>query len=1377
MNRVGRFFTFFVIVFFSLISHASPPSLVFHQLSIEDGLSEGTVRAIVEDKRGFMWFGTEDGLNRYDGYTFTVFKSNPADSFSITSNNTKCFYNAPNGDLWIGTRLGVNVYDHIGERFYNARCSSQYPVLKYIQGDIEAIFHDKKGVLWILTSTHGLYKITSTQLPPTLFQYPIHKDNQFVSIATDQEGNFLIGTYNGLLKFDTRTLQFYPLNSQYGEGYQVRGIYIDPKNTVWMATIEGLKKIDGHSGRLVSYRHDPTRNSIQGTNAIRVVPYGKQILIAIDGSGIDLFDPTTEQFTHYNKESGCQLNSNNITALYKDSKNNVWAGTFLNGINLSNVATNLFVAVKNNTSPSESVKNGVVTSFLKDSKGNWWIAADGGGLNVRKKGTDYFLHYDGIKNKSLIASPAPVGSMESSEGDIWVSTYAGGTSRIRPNGNVTIFRHRQNDPTSLAWDKTKALCEFQNEIWISTHGRGLSVYNKKSNSFRQYRANPKQKGSLPSDWTYEFEIDSRNTLWMATFQGLAKYVPKQDEFKTYLFNAKGPIGDQDYVFDILEDSHHHLWLGTNGGGLVLFDRDTEHFTSYTTDQGLSDNSVKSILEDNKGNLWLATNNGVTKFNITTRKASAYKIDDGLPAGSFYYNSKYKDEKGKIFFGMNDGYLVIDPSLSTEKIEFPPVVLTEFRLFNVPMHPRNPASPLKKTISEATEVSLEYDQNSISMEFAALNFAIPRRNYYAYQLEGFDKDWIYAGKEHKAKYTNLNPGTYAFKVKASNNEKEWGSDASQFTITITPPFWATWWCRTSMALFLLSTLVGLFYVRTRAIRLRNLWLKEQVNERTFELKETNKLLSIEKDHAVEQTEKILAQQKELLEKKYALEKNNEQLTEWGQFQNRLIAILGHDIRGPLQNFSLLLQMEDNESEGWIKKKLKESADSMSLLATDLLSWASLQSQKGVVEYVSFSWLEIVEKAKKQVQSAYELKKLSFSIRVKENCLVKGVPPIVLACIRNILSNSIRYSEIGGIIEIEIGTKDKGISYLRITDYGKGIDALQVNQLIQGEAFAGLRDSHLKESAGLGMAICYDMMKRTGGRVEADSLPGSGATFYIYLPFVSSQQEKAAEKIPESSPLLSIKTEYLKGRHILLVDDDDEIRWNTARVLSQYVEIKELRSAEEALAWLHDHTPDMALLDIHMGGISGIELCSQIKRSPKTAHVPCILVSGDEVAETRKETLKVGADGFIVKPFKTDDLLAYICNYFENQTKKMRRFFQEELTVPQLTQNPINQQFLAEILKLIEDNLTSEDLNVDFLSRETGLSRSSFYRKLRSLTGQSANDFIVNIRMRKALGLLKEQNLTISEIAARTGFFSPSYFTTTFKKHFGYSPTNLKKNQVG
>ncbi len=1073
-----RIFALFFVLFATPLTFGEKaPFYIFHQLSIKDGLSEGTIRAITEDKRGYIWFGTEDGLNKYDGYKFTVYKSDPKDSFSITSNNIKCFFNDSQGRLWIGTRHGVNLYDYILDRFYSAN-TTEYPFLKYIEGDIESFMQDRAGNIWVATSTDGLYKITSLQKQPQKFQFQEEGNIRvFMDIDEDSDHNVWVATNDGLLLFDTKKNEFRDLRGQYGNGYQIRDVYIDSTQRVWLATIQGLKCFNRYSGELKEFEHDPLNpNSPNGNNVIRILPEKNGLLLAIDGSGIDLFDPKKETFRHYTKENGTQLNSNNTTALFRDSKGTLWTGTFLNGINFSNVSTNFFVAVKNNSSPSTSVKNGVITCFLKDSDGNFWITTDGNGVNIRRKGQLGFETYLASDKDPMVGSNAAICVIEDNEKAKWIATYAGGLTRIDASGKKTIFRHDPKNPHSVGWNKLKSLCEYQDQIWAATYAMGVTVYNKKTDHFTHYRYDKERKGSLPSDWVYWIMKDSQGTLWLATFEGLCKYVPETDSFITYPINPHGTSVDKNYIFDIYEDQNKNFWLGTNGGGLVIFDRKSEKFTSYTVNDGLSDNAVRTIIQDNRGDLWLGTNNGISQFDIATRKATPYTINDGLPAGSFFFNCKYIDEEGKVYFGMNDGYLVIDPALANEKTDYPQVVLTELRIFNTPVGPTTPHSPLNKHISEAKQIQLPYDQNSLSVEFAALNFNTPKHNYYAYKLEGFDKNWNYSGKNRVAKYTNLDPGRYVLRIKASNNKKIWGNDTYDFVIIIDSPFWDTWWFKIAGILLVLSGTFGVFYARTKRIRDRNRWLSEQVREKT----------------------------KELLDKKNELEASNAQLQEWSQFQNKLIGILGHDIRGPLQNFSLLLQLQDEKSEAWVKTKLKETADSLSILATDLLSWVSLQSQKGEVAYSEFNWAEVLEKAQAQLAPAIKSKKLTFVLKDNETHQVKGVPPMVLACLRNILSNSIRFSPEGATIELETGIRKDGYAGLRITDHGQGFDAEKVNRLIQGEAFTGVKDSNLKESAGLGLAICYDMVKRTGGWAEAASLPGSGATFFIYLPVASLRE---------------------------------------------------------------------------------------------------------------------------------------------------------------------------------------------------------------------------------------------------------------------------------
>jgi len=568
------------------------------------------------------------------------------------------------------------------------------------------------------------------------------------------------------------------------------------------------------------------------------------------------------------------------------------------------------------------------------------------------------------------------------------------------------------------------------------------------------------------------------------------------------------------------------------------------------------------------------------------------------------------------------------------------------------------------------------------------------------------------------------------------------------------------------------------IRTKNIRKRNEWLSDQIGEKTSELQDANQMLQQQHEEDRRKAEKILGQQHELLEKKYTLERANEKLSDWSGFQNKLIGILGHDLRGPMNRITglvNLLKMSQKETEREeIFQRLHDSARTVSSLSTDLLSWVYLQSESREIETQFFSWKELLGKVKEDVGPALSEKEISlvFAGKNKEESYIKGVLPVAQATLRNIILNAVRYSPVGSVIEIEVGIGKKGLSGLRVSDHGPGFDADEVNQIIQGEGFNNIKTGSLKESAGLGLTLCVDMLRRTGGFLEAASLPGWGGTFFLYLP-VADTEMVASEPVRGTVPEVraEARMEGLKGKKLLLIDDDDELRWIMSRFLSNYMEITEVRSAEEALQILLKTNPDVLVVDIHMGEISGIELCQSIKSLPDTAHLPCIVISGDVNSQSREEAFASGADAFIAKPFEPKEILFQLSAYFQNQEKKLKRFFQDNLPVNQLTENSISQEFLESLVSLIERNLASPTLTIDFLSKELGMSKSTLYRNLKILTGSSAVGFIKNIRMRKALLLLREGKMNISEVSVETGFNSPAYFTTTFKKHFGFSPSNL------
>jgi two-component system, sensor histidine kinase ChiS len=1061
---------FIFILTFSIASFAQNNTHVFHQLNLKDGLSEATVRTITEDKNGYMWFGTESGLNKYDGYDFTIY-INGDSPYSISSNNIKTVLNDSKGNLWIGTRHGLNLYDHKQDRFYNYSADTLL-ALKYIKGDIEDIIEDRDGTIWVLAGNDGLFKITSLERKPICFKFLTNDyASGLISGAPDELNNIWIGTLDGLLYFDTHTNAFIDKRNQYGKGYHIREMHFDKNKILWLATTKGLKKINTTTGVLTEYVHSNSNpNSLKGNNTAHIIPDKENLLIGIDGSGMDEFDPKTEIFYHNTTDNGSDLSSNNINSIFKDSKGTLWVGTFLNGINFSNSTTNFFVSVNNKPKSPQDIAKGIISAFLEDSKGNFWVTTDGGGVYLKEKNKSEFINFNIDDANPIIGANAVISIIEDQDGTIWLGTYDGGLTAYKSRNDFKIYRHKNSDSTSVVWDQIKSICEFNNEIWVSTYGMGISIFNKKTQTFRHYKNIPNYKNFVPSSWVNILYKDSEGVLWLGTYDGMCKYLPETNTFQTYIFESS-IYTDKNHVFDIFEDSQNNFWIATHGGGLLLFDRKTGAIKRYTTENGLSDNSLKTIIEDNYGNLWLASKHGIAKFNIYTKKGIPYDIVDGLPSGSFFPNSKFKDKKGKIYFGTNNGYLKIDPLLSSDKVDFPKVVLTEFKIFNTTIKPNVEGSPLKNVISEANSVHLNYNQNTISFEFAALNFIIPKQNHYAYKLEGFDTEWTYADKNRTAKYTNLNPGVYIFKVKASNNKNKWSNfNITQFKITIHPPYWATWWFRSLTIVFILSIIIIVFSIRTHSIKKRNAWLKTEVDTRT----------------------------KELILNKEQLEISNQKLANSNELHKRLIAIIGHDVRGPLHQFSLLFKYMDADSSEWALATMKEMASSISLLATDLLDWATLAGDEIELKTTNFTWSEIITKALKELEPSIESKKIQFEQKINDTTTINGVYPIVLSAIRNVLSNAIRFSPQNATIELEATLTQNGYSCLRITDFGTGLNVADVNKMIQGDAFKGKKESSLTNGAGLGMAICYDMLRRTGGWLEAGSLPNSGATFYIYIP---------------------------------------------------------------------------------------------------------------------------------------------------------------------------------------------------------------------------------------------------------------------------------------
>lgn len=1046
-------FLVFCLFLVSFCLFGQKPSLVFHHISVDDGLSENTIRATIEDQKGFIWFGCEDGLNKFDGYEFKIYRNDNSNLYSISSRNIKQLYLDRQGRLWVLTSSGLNLYDAVKDIFYSYK-NDTHIALKPLSGDIGGIEEDSKGNIWVSTVDHGLYKIESLDKPALKIATPFNDNSKHLSfLIQDSDTSLLVGTRDGLLRINTRSYLFSDLRSFYGRGYEVRSILIDKDHAVYLSTSKGLKIIN-RVGKMREYVYDANNpQGINGDNLVNIVPYNDgNYLVGIDGGGIDYFDVKKEKFYHYVDE----LSSPNINCLYKDSKGDIWAGTFLNGVNYSNATTNLFVLKKNNQYSDYSIKKGIISCFLKDAKQNFWITTDGGGLYKQAKGSEKYKQYEagykGLSSNVII-------SMIEDQNYFWLTTYGGGLLRYDPKKDE--FKQYKSDPAnsqSLFNDHTKALCIYQGNLWVSGFGAGIGVLDKSTGLFKNYKHDDLNPRSLPSDWVQTFYLDRQGILWLATFKGLSRYNPATDDFTTFSFKNKLSKNHVDInsIIDIIEDRKGNFWLATTGNGVVCFDKYKHTYINYTTENGLSNNYIKAIIEDDRSNLWIASNNGITKLDLMNRKIKAYTIKDGIPPCSFFFNSKYKDEHGIIYFGTNKGFLKIDPSMTGENKRIPPVLITKLELFNEVVVPGGKGSPLKVDVSETEKITLPYHQNTITFQFVALNFNSSRNNKYAYFLEGFDKKWFMAGDQRVAKYTNLNPGTYVFRVKGSNNDNLWNEKGASIIVTITPPFWRTWWFVSICILLLLFLLYLLYIWRTRVIIKKNLLLEEVVKERTVELEEANQRLET------------------------------------------FVYKASHDIKGPLKSIIGLTTIGQKDVHDEMAKTyfdhILHSTKKLDTLLMDLLMVTKVRQTALLVEKIDFE--EMVRDILLSFENAPGYDRMNITTEIKTYADFYSDKKLVHSVLQNLIENPIKYQDPEKkkhTLHIKITVLKNGQAELMFKDNGLGIKK-EFQQNIFDMFFKANESAN---GTGLGLYIVKTTVEKLKGTIRLESEEGKGSTFYVNL----------------------------------------------------------------------------------------------------------------------------------------------------------------------------------------------------------------------------------------------------------------------------------------
>lgn len=821
---------------------AQSASLRFETLSVEDGLSQSTVKAIFQDAHGFMWFGTEDGLNKYDGYAFTIYKHDPENPDTLSDNSITTIFQDSQGTLWIGTASGVDRFQPERETFQHFVNYPNQP--GSLRGTaVSAIVEDSNGNLWVSTSDGGLNRFNRDT--GTFINYPHSQGNpntpvsdMIQALAPDAKGGLWIGSYEGLDYLDIATDQYThfmnnPEDPKSLSDNRVLALYQDRSGVLWVGTEEGgLNRFNPAEKTFTRYMNRPGNPYTISGNLARAIYEDQTGRLWIGGrSGVDLFNRKEDYFTRYQHDpnDAHSLANDNVLSIYSDRSGVLWIGTFGGGVSKYVQNNDRFTLYQHRPNAANSLSNDVVYAIYEDREDAVWVGTMDGGLNRLDPESFTFTSYqNNPPDPSSLSSNDVRAILEDRQGRLWIGTYGGGLNYLNRNTNrFTRFTHNENYPSSISDNRVMAIHQDRRgNLWIGTRGGGLDLFDPESKRFTHFRHNPDDSSSLSGDFVRTIAEDQAGNLWVGTYSGISIMDPNTRTFRRFQSSPNDPQSlSNDRVLSILETSDGAVWIGTLLGGLNRFDPKTKTFKHYTQKQGLPSDAVYGILQDRQGALWLSTSRGLSRFVPETETFRNYDRSDGLQGYEFNAGAYHQNSHGRMYFGGIGGFNAFDPARVEDNPLVPQVMITAFKKFN---------QTERKDLSGNERITLSYTDNFISFEFAALDYSAPEKNQYAYQLVGFDKDWINAGTRRYASYTNLNGGSYTFRVIGSNQDGVWNQEGASVEIIVIPPIWQRWWFVGAVAILLAGGGLAGYRIRVASVQAQNRYLEEQVHERTAEI---------------------------------------------------------------------------------------------------------------------------------------------------------------------------------------------------------------------------------------------------------------------------------------------------------------------------------------------------------------------------------------------------------------------------------------------------------------------------------------------------------------------------------------------------------------
>lgn len=1324
-----------------------------------------------------MWFGTSSGLNRYDGYEFRVFKHDLRDSATLIDDHIVRIMEGPDRKLWIETRNGLNIFDPITEKF-DRDPRAYITQLSIPDVGISDIHKDKMGNFWLIHPRHGLFKYNNSTRTTTCVRKQSGLSSGIISaFSEDTEGNFWIIYQDGVIeKMGGRTHRVIYSNSSlknYNKSSLLNyNLFIDSQDQLWIHVADDPRGVFyfNPSGNVLLPINKETGKIRLNTNIVTGILQDSdgKIWIGTDHGGVNLLDKNdfTVTYKMNNADDDKSLSQNSIISMYRDNSGIIWIGTYKQGINYYHENGIKFPLYRHQLSNPNSLRYDDVNRFIEDDKGNLWIGTNGGGLiyfNREKGKFSQFLHKP--EDPNSLSNDVIVSLWIDHQKKLWIGTYYGGLD-CYDGKKFTHFKHDPLDPNSIADDRIWEIMEdSEKNLWIGTRGGGLDRLDRKENKFYHYKSSDKK--SVTSDLIFAFMEDDEANFWIGTMGGIDVKEKKTGRFIHYLHNEKDQQSlSNNNVLCLTQDSRKLIWVGTREG-LNMFDKKTKKFQKYRTENGLPDNIILNILEDDEHNLWISTPKGISKIVIThSDKTNAVSLNiknfdnlDGLQAGEFNENAAYKTSRGELIFGGAKGFNIFSPAtIATNKMA-PAVVLTNFQVFNKNVRAGETSGKrviLQKSISETKEITLSHSDNVISLEFAALNFSNTERNKYAYILEGFDKEWsVTDAKIRKATYTNLDPGNYTFRVKATNEDGIGNEEGVTLRITVLPPFWKTPWAYILYALLI----AGILWFARHMILLRARMRFQMEQER----------------------------------------KEAKRMHELDLMKIRFFTNVSHEFRTPL---ALIL----TPVEKMMKNKLDEpqkkyfelihrNAKRLLNLVNQLLDFRKLEmeeiylnpSENDIIRYtkdISCSFSDIAEK-----------KNIQFNFHSTIDSLVTSFDkPKLERILFNLLSNAFKFTQENGSVTVEMDTKlniDGNAAVasfieIKVKDNGIGIPEKKRENIFDRFFQYNVPGDMINQGSGIGLSITKEFVRLHGGTITVESEPGKGSCFTVCLPVTNSPVTTTGLKeiykngrdnslYSENGNTTDQNGKKVNGKKfsILLIEDNEDFMFYLKDNLQHPFNIIEARNGKEGWQKVLGQHPDLVVSDIMMPEMNGIDLCRKIKEDQRTSHIPVILLTAWSSEETQMEGYTTGANDYITKPFNFEILLSRINNLLIQQ-ENLKKNLQKHIDIQpgEIVVDSADEKLIRQALEVIEKNIDNTDFSVEELSRSLCMSRAAMYKKVTALTGKTPIEFIRSIRLKHAAQLLEKTQMTVSEIAFEVGFNNTKYFVKYFKEEFNMLPRDYR-----